>query len=69
MNRPYYIHTPRNYYGESLVLPYNNVPYEIRSVFTGQKSYGYSKDESEIASKANQMNNDHETHLAYAMYI
>jgi len=32
MNRPFYVHTPRNIHGESLVHPSNNLEFSIRHV-------------------------------------
>ena len=66
LNRPYYVHTPRNIFGEHL----NLVPYQIRATHTGKKSYGEEKsDYSKINASVQSLNDAHEVMLAYAIYI
>ncbi len=69
MKRPYYVHTPRNIHGESLVSPHNSVCYEIRSTFTGSKTIRKIKDRSEADSAVKTLNDAHETEMAYAAGI
>jgi len=66
LNRPYYVHTPRNIFGEHLEL----VPYQIRATHTGKKSHGEEKsDYGKINASVRNLNDAHEVMLAYAMYI
>jgi hypothetical protein len=69
MNRPYYISTPRNRYGECLVHPSNNVKHEIRSVHTGDKKYGEAKNKKDLFAKVEELNAKHQIKMAYAMFI
>lgn len=70
MKRPYYIHTPRNRYGESLVGPsIHNPPYEIRATHAGQTSHGTGKNLEALKQRAIALNYEHEIMLAYAMHI
>lgn len=71
MKRPYYIHTPRNIWGESLVGPdpLHQSSYHIRAVHTGQISHGDSKDQVALRNRVNELNDAHERMLAYAMHI
>jgi len=70
MKRPYYIHTPRNRYGESLVGPsIHNPGYEIRAVHTGKTPHGSGKDVDALELQVKALNDAHEALLAYAMHI
>jgi hypothetical protein len=70
MTRPYYIHTPRNMYGESLVREsIHSPPHEIRAVHTGRKAHAVGKDLSLLKSQTQELNITHEIMLAYAANI
>jgi len=69
MKRPYYVHTPRNIYGESLVHQANTVCYEIMATHTGSTVHDTSRDWEEAKLIAKRLNDAHETEMAYAMHI
>jgi len=71
MKRPYYLHTPRNYLGESLVGQGAN--YQIRwTVDVGSKKrevFAEGKNFKMMTDMTKKLNDCHETDLAFAMYI
>jgi hypothetical protein len=68
--RPYYVKTPRNIYGQDLAGPGPHRPsYEIMSTDTGTKVYVAGKNKEALQQQANELNDAHETMLAYAMHI
>lgn len=68
MKRPYYVHTPRNRYGESQVHSHNNVCHEIRDVHT-RVVHAEIKERAEADAEAKRLNDAHEVELAYAAHI
>jgi len=67
---PYYIHTPRNMYGESLVREsIHSPPHEIRAVHTGRKAHVEGKDLQLLKLQMKELNVAHEIMLAYAANI
>lgn len=64
MKRPFYVHFPRNLFGEHL----NVLPFEIRSVFEVNKTIREIKDLKEAQEICKQMNDRHEAEMA-AIYI
>lgn len=69
MNRPYYVHTPRNVHGENLVHAYNDVCYVIRATHTGKRNYAQIKDRVKADAEAKRLNDEHEVQMAFAMHI
>lgn len=69
MRRPFYVHTPRNVLGESLVHWSNNIQYEIRSYYTGAQVWARRKYWDNAKVEAEWRNDEHEVEMARAMYI
>ena len=63
MNRPYYIHTPMNIFGESLVRCDNGVKYSIRSVHDKRDFRFYSRYKWAVKA-VEKMNDEHEVLLS-----
>lgn len=71
MKRPFFVHVPRNRYGESLVRTDNGVGFSIRSALDSSprpdiKLMGH--DRLEADSEAKRMNDQHEAEMA-AIFI
>lgn len=69
MKRPFYVHTPCNRYGESLVGWNNSVKYAARSVFTEKTDHFESLSFDEVKAKAEALNDEFETSQAFAAHI
>ncbi len=69
MKRPYYVHTPRNIYGDSLVHRCNNVRYEVMATHTGEQIHTAIKDRTKAEDEAKRLNDAHEVEMAHAMHI
>jgi len=68
MNRPFYVHTPRNGWGESLV-PYC-CPYTIRSTDKGREDLERLGTNRALAdARCKVLNDAHETEMAFASGI
>lgn len=69
MERPFYVYTPRNIFGQNLVKDYNDVCYEIKSQATPDKTYTHVKDFIKAKDVAKTLNDSYEIGQAYAMHI
>ena len=65
----YYVRTPRNIYGESLVHPVNNVSYEVYATHTSSVVHFKSKDSREVDGEVERLSHILATKMAYAMHI
>ncbi len=66
IQRPFYVYTPRNKYGEPLVNEaYGHPPCEVRAVDTGKKIHATGYDRNLMDKVAGEMNDA----LAFAMWI
>jgi hypothetical protein len=66
MNRPFYVHTPKNFYGEHLTI----CPWSIRSVFEPRKDlrlYSNGLGLKYAEDECKQMNDRHEAELMAGM--
>ncbi len=66
MQKPFYIHTPRNIYGESLVYPDNGVSYEIRAVHTDKEIHAKESNRKKAEKIKDKLNIEHASFLAHA---
>ncbi len=66
MKRPFYVHTPRNYLGESLVGPsIHQMSHVIRNVFDSPiKDYDSCKNRKTLDAHCKKMNDQHEAEMA-----
>ena len=72
MRRPFYVHTPRNRYGESLVPRMPNIhgpQYTVRSTYTEHAGHFWSFSLAEVDERARQLNDNHESEMSKGMYI
>lgn len=70
MKRPYYIYLPRNVFGEPLTGHGIHRPsYEIRATHTAKMAHANGKDLEELRLQTKELNDEHETRMAYAMHI
>ena len=69
MERPFYVHTPRNRYGESLVRSDNGVKYEILSVHTFREIHAEELNFEKAKKMVARLNDEHAASLYYAAGI
>lgn len=69
IRNPFYVHTPTNVFGEPIVSPHNDVKYEVRSVYEGEKCFHKTKSVSEAEIATGYLNQIHRTEMCFAAGI
>ena len=72
MKRPFYVYTPRNCFGESLVPRTPSIhgcQYTVRATHTGRTLHFRSFSLSEVVERARQLNDNHESEMSKGMHI